>query len=455
MRLASLRHQLLIAMGLPGCWTGSQAPEPAPPAKPAEVGFDRAACPRDSIPESVCGMRQEELGRCGPSGDTLASIDELKLHVTTDVAEPRSYRRFTLDAQATADYRTQIADDGLAVNEHCCYSRCTPLTVGRLDGPAPDRRSAFVSKCIPAPPQGTSVPAQGDASCPAGVRLDGGLRAYVSTEDGSCCYAVPRRQYEMIRRGRPARVEGEACLPDVGAGGSWRAPGLVPAVDALPRALRDRLSAAWVTAAREEHASIAAFANLSLRLLALGAPPDLVADAHAAALDEIRHAQLSFELASAYADAPLAPTRFADAARMSASGDKAALALETLLDGCINETVAAALADEGAALAADPAVAAALRGIAADEARHAELAWRIVAWCVRSGDRAASAALLAALHATAAAADAADADADADAATDARDELAAHGVLGDAAIAAARAGVLREVVAPCLAALAA
>jgi hypothetical protein len=458
MRLAHLRHQLLIAMGVPACWTGPQAPEPAARSQPtAAVGFDAAACPRDSIPETVCGMREEELGRCGPHGDSLASLDNLKLHVTDDTGEPRAYRRFALDAKATADYRTQIAADGLAVNEHCCYSRCTPLTVGRVEAPPPDRIATYLTRCIPAPPGGTNLPSREDPDCPAGVRLEGALRAYAPTEtdEPACCYSVPRRQYDRIRKGRPARIDGEARFADVGAGATWRAPDLRPEVDALPGALRDRLSAAWLEAAREEHASIAAFANLSLRLLALGAPPDLVADAHAAALDEIRHAQLSFELASAYAGAPLAPVRFTDAARMSAAGDLAALALETLLDGCINETIAAALADEAGAAASDPAIACALRAIAADEARHAELAWRIVAWCVQSGDDSAGAALLAALHATAAAAAASAAPPAAGPDADPRDDLAAHGVLGEAALAATRAGVLREIVAPCLAALAA
>jgi hypothetical protein len=278
---------------------------------------------------------------------------------------------------------------------------------------------------------------------------------------------VPNRRIAPVK-GRPARVDGEARFADVGvvgvggentgaaamdriaggAAGGWRAPeALRPEVESLPRALRDRLAAAWLDAAREEHASIASFANLSLRLLALGAPPDLVADSHAAALDEIRHARRAFELASAYAGAPLAPAAFPDAARMSAGGDLAALAIETLLDGCINETVAAALAGAAGESAADPAVAAVLAEVAGDEARHAELAWRIVAWCVRRGD----AGLHAALRDTAAAA----ARAPLAAGADPRDDLAAHGVLGDAAHAATRAGVLREIVGPCLDALAA
>jgi hypothetical protein len=453
MRLARLRHQLLIAMGLPACWT-QQAPEPTlPPARPAApAGFDRAACPRDSIPETVCGAREEELGRCGPHGDSLASFDDFKLYLTENDDEKKTYRRFDLDAKATEDYRASIAADGLAANEHCCYSRCTPVPVGRLDAPSPERRLVYDTRCIPYPPQGTSVPAPADPACPAGVRFDGALRPYVSTEDRTCCYSIPSRKLEIRPvRGRPARVGGEAQFADIGASAAWRSPSLHPASpDALPRALRDRLSAAWLEAAQEEHASIASFANLSLRLLSLGAPPDLIAGAHAAALDEIRHAQLAFELASAYAGAPLAPAHFSAAARMSATSDLAALALETLLDGCINETISAALADSAASSATDPTLAAALADVASDEARHAELAWRIVAWCVRSPATDA-AALLAALRETAAVA----AVAPPARSPDPRDDLAAHGILGDAALAVARAGVLREIVTPCLAALAA
>ena len=523
MRLARLRHQLLIAMGVPACWT-QQAPEPTtpPPRPPAETAFDRAACPRDSIPETVCGAREEDLGRCGPHGDSLASYDELKLYVTRDDGDKRTYRRFSLDAAATADYRQALASDGIAVNEHCCYSRCTPLSVGRLDAISPDRYMVSDTRCFPHPPRGTSVPSDEDPACPAAVRFDGTLRPYTSSEEEkTCCYSVPGRRIRPVR-GRPARVDGAPRFAQVGPGAAWRLPELRPdrerearrsglpareargpapvhalqperefhraapaaeaapperdahrvastpeaappardahwaalapqilrpEVDALPRALRERLAAAWLDAAREEHASIASFANLSLRLLALGAPPDLVADAHVAALDEIRHAQLSFELASAYAGTPLAPVCFGAAARMSAAGDLASLAIETLLDGCINETVAAALAGFASESASDPAVAAVLRDVADDEARHAELAWRIVAWSVRSSGP----DLLGALHETLAAAAAAPIAAS----PDARDDLAAHGVLGDAAHAATRAAVLREIVAPCLAALAA
>jgi hypothetical protein len=281
------------------------------------------------------------------------------------------------------------------------------------------------------------MPAEKDKLCAAAVRIDGQLRAYLSSNAGNCCYGIPRR-YEPIR-GRAARVDGEARFPGVTASTAWSAE-LAPDTELAPE-VRARLAAAWTTAARMEHASIAAFANLSLRLLALGAPPELVAATHTAALDEIEHARLAFQLASAYAGTPIAPAPFADAARMSITMDLAELARETLLDGCINETVAAFEAELASDTAADPCVAHTLRRIADDEKRHAQLAWQILAWCVRTSPRPLLADLRAALPVTTTT-------------TATGPDLAIHGVLSDDTLANLRSDVLRDVVAPCLEALA-
>jgi hypothetical protein len=134
-----------------------------------------------------------------------------------------------------------------------------------------------------------------------------------------------------------------------------------------------------------EHASVASFARFSLALLAAGAPADLVELAHAAALDEVRHAQLCFRLAAAYAGEEIAPGPFPLGADVPVGSGLAALAASTVKEGCVGETVAAMVAAEQLARATDPAVQAALRHIPDDEARHAELAWRTVAWAVRAG----------------------------------------------------------------------
>jgi hypothetical protein len=112
----------------------------------------------------------------------------------------------------------------------------------------------------------------------------------------------------------------------------------------------------------------------------------LVARARSAAREEVRHARLCFTLASAYAGSeldpgPLPPNSFA---RPCPSLE--ALAIESLHDGCVAEGVAAAQARAAGRRARDPAVRAALRIIARDEAGHAALAWSIVTHCLRRDD---------------------------------------------------------------------
>jgi hypothetical protein len=160
--------------------------------------------------------------------------------------------------------------------------------------------------------------------------------------------------------------------------------GLSPAE--LPAATADRLAEAWLKDALEEHASVAAFARFTMHLLAHGAPPEFVAGAQRASLDEIRHAKLCFGLARRYGRSVRGPGPLAlDGAFAERSlAEVAALAAE---EGCVGETLGAALAREQLSVATDPHVIAALRRIARDEARHAELAWRFMRWAVlRGGD---------------------------------------------------------------------
>lgn len=75
----------------------------------------------------------------------------------------------------------------------------------------------------------------------------------------------------------------------------------------------------WLAAARDEHASIGTFGRLALELLDLGAEADLVRRAHAAALDEIRHAEACLRLASRHGAGQVAIARMPDA-RSAGSG---------------------------------------------------------------------------------------------------------------------------------------
>ncbi|HEX8002446.1 MAG TPA: hypothetical protein VF519_07095 [Mycobacteriales bacterium] len=180
--------------------------------------------------------------------------------------------------------------------------------------------------------------------------------------------------------GRPLRRRGTLLLPEV-AGAAAPAPAAAPDVAAL-----------WLRAARGEHASVPAFAEVALQLSAAGAPLDLVAAAHRAALDEVAHTELTYALANAAGGTAYAPGALPRLARRRVGPRRRVallrrLALDALRDGCLNEGHAAALAAAGAASATDAGVRAALTRIAADEARHAELAWRVLGWALDAGGR--------------------------------------------------------------------
>jgi hypothetical protein len=149
--------------------------------------------------------------------------------------------------------------------------------------------------------------------------------------------------------------------------------------------VRAALADHWTREAAFEHASIASFAQLTLDLLAVGAPPELLASTQRAALDEIEHAQIAFALATAYGGGPpIGPAALA--ALPGACRSLAEVARTTFLDACVGESVASAVLAESSRQAVDPVLREALAKMADDEDRHAELAWRIVAWAMRSGD---------------------------------------------------------------------
>jgi hypothetical protein len=130
-----------------------------------------------------------------------------------------------------------------------------------------------------------------------------------------------------------------------------------------------------------EHASVASFARATLQLLAAGAPPDLVADTQRAAEDEVRHARLAYGLASAYAGRAVGPGALDVRDAAPALGLRAIV--RALVDeACIGETIGAAEAAEEARTCREPWLGEQLRELAADEARHAALAWRTLRWAL-------------------------------------------------------------------------
>jgi hypothetical protein len=185
-------------------------------------------------------------------------------------------------------------------------------------------------------------------------------------------------------RHRPFVVHGLARTARLADASDWLdAP---TALDAAPSpAHATALAAAWRGDALAEHASVASFHRFGLELLGCGAPVALVADAAVAVLDEIRHAKACFTIATALDGSQVGPGPLA-IADATLHRDLAALAAATVTEGCVGETLAAARAAAAARGCSDAGIAVTLRRIADDEARHADLAWKFVAWAVRQGD---------------------------------------------------------------------
>ncbi|MFO0614524.1 MAG: ferritin-like domain-containing protein [Polyangiaceae bacterium] len=180
--------------------------------------------------------------------------------------------------------------------------------------------------------------------------------------------------------GRPLVIDGTARVAEPRVRGDWMAEAARIAT-AIPHDLRRRAAEHHLAIARLEHASIASFARFALQLVAIGAPAALVRDAHAAAIDEVDHARAAFALASAFAGEPLGPAALGDAlAPITQDLESIVEALGE--EGCVGETVGVAEALAVAETTSDPFIAAHMRKVAADEQRHAELAWRTLRWLI-------------------------------------------------------------------------
>ena len=210
---------------------------------------------------------------------------------------------------------------------------------------------------------------------------------------GVCCY----HWFEYCS-GRPL-LDGEVMVvAKVREGSSWSCePGAVAAPDdrpdaELPADLRERLGQLWLDDALMEHASIAAFARATLELMAMAAPPDLLGEIQVAADDEIEHAMRCFGLAQRFSGrarepgelTPLEPRVLGlvdvDPASAQAGADWVRLALDTFVEGCVGETIAALVARRGMRRCEDPATSETLERIVDDEGRHAGLAWQTIRW---------------------------------------------------------------------------
>jgi len=160
---------------------------------------------------------------------------------------------------------------------------------------------------------------------------------------------------------------GKVSCPD----GGRRPAGLVEA-----RAVATSAAGAWLAElAWLEEASVHAFRCLATELAAMGAPRPLVRCALRAVRDEMRHARVVTRLARRRGATPARAH-----VKRARARSLAAFALENAVEGCVRESYGALVATWQATHAPDADVARAMARVAADETRHAALAWSISRW---------------------------------------------------------------------------
>ena len=140
-------------------------------------------------------------------------------------------------------------------------------------------------------------------------------------------------------------------------------------------AAREDVAAAWCRAHALEAASVTAFQMLRAELRAHGAPKALLRSASRAARDEKRHARITRSIARRFGGAPRAPELVPARPR-----DLEAIAIENAVEGCVRELFGVVVARWQADHAEDVNVRAAMARLAADELRHAALAFQVAAW---------------------------------------------------------------------------
>lgn len=129
-----------------------------------------------------------------------------------------------------------------------------------------------------------------------------------------------------------------------------------------------------------EHASIASFSRVVMQLLAMGAPPNLVHQANQALADEIRHAELCFELANAHLNQTIEPGKLSVHDCMQGQLSPVAIAMGCFEEACLGETQAFLEASEAARHCQAPYIRSVLEQIAKDERAHAIFGWRMLGW---------------------------------------------------------------------------
>ena len=408
--LRALRATLLLSLGaLPACVGGSDGPKesgtdsgaPTSPcagstpildAAGAATGFER--CEDGTIHRSAALSTSAEIPLASCNGD------EAYLSCTTDAdctggPNGKCYHQDYVEMGGRS--MTPETGEWDPSGCSCTYSCATDADCGAGQACVP---GGLVDKDFD---HATCEPAEcrTDADCASGEcglssyndgcsfvttltcrDADDACRVDADCDRGSCVGEPSAGTYACetvdCAIGRPLLVEGRARVAADAGRADWAAD-LSPDLAQLDEGARLALGAWWMEVAALEHASVGSFARFTLQLLALGAPPELLADVARASADEVRHARLAYGLASAYLGAPVGPGPLSLSA-VAIETDLRAVVIGLIEEAAVGETLGAAEARAAAEGVAEPALRDALSRVAEDEERHAALAWRALRW---------------------------------------------------------------------------
>jgi hypothetical protein len=332
------------------------------------------------------------------SGATVATLSSCDRAGTTPVApNPTPAPPPTGEPTAEAPEPTAPPDPSVEptspVPEPTSSASPAPTPVASHPPPHPSRTCAKpVRQCHQ--PNAAQLAGQGPPSpgeydkngCLSGDRFSGHCQGFYAqkgpTFDGKqCCYIGCTGPAAPC--GRPVLVAGMPRIATTRARDDWHVDfaALELRARGLPAKLRGELARAWQEDGLLEHASVAAFSRFVLELMGMGAPANLVAEAVAAASDEIEHAKLCFGMGRAFGSAAAGPGRF-DLTGVTPRSSLREVVASAVEEACCAETAGALLAARQLELADDPSVKSALARISEDEARHAELGWSFVTWAL-------------------------------------------------------------------------
>lgn len=154
----------------------------------------------------------------------------------------------------------------------------------------------------------------------------------------------------------------------------------------------------WQRRTQAEYGSAAVAQQVTLWLIQVGAPPDLIRDGLQVVRDELAHSELSAEVAGAAADRVVRPVIDPAVLTLPApNGPLLAVASAVVRYFCIGETVAVPLFRMLRSKATVPAARRVLDTVLGDEARHRQFGWDSLDWLLSAHGGAVAPAIAGAL----------------------------------------------------------